>query len=80
MKETNSETVAHDDGKTMKTLDVTATNDDNDNTLNWVKPTSQASEDDHTSCPQIYQQMNDAHITVHRQAFRCFSWNPGHEN
>ena len=19
-------------------------------------------------------------ITVHRQAFRCFSWNPGHEN
>ena len=21
-----------------------------------------------------------AAITVHRQAFRCFSWNPGHEN
>ena len=65
MKVTNSETVAHDDGKPMKKLDLTTTTKDDDYTMVWVEPATQASEGDHTSCPQIYRLMTDAQLPAY---------------
>ena len=65
MKVTNSETVAHDGGKPMKTLDVTTTTSGDDNTMNLVNPSPSTFEDDNTSCPHIYRLMTDAHSPVY---------------
>ena len=66
MKVTNPETVMLDDGKPMKTVDVkTTTINDDDKTMNCVKSAPQASENDHTSCPQIYRLMTDDQSPVY---------------
>ena len=65
MKVINSETVTIDDGKSMKTVDVATTANDNGKTMNCVHSILLASESDHTSSPQIYQLMTDAHLPVY---------------
>ena len=65
MKVINSETVTIDDGKSMKTVDVATTASDDDKTMNCAQSTPLASEADHTSSPQIYQLMTDAHLPVY---------------
>ena len=47
----------------MKTVDVATTACDDDKTMNYDEhSTPLASENDHTSSPQIYQLMTDAHL------------------
>ena len=67
MKTANSETMAHENDKPMKPLDVTAKTNDDDNTMNWVEPAPHASEDDHTSCIQIYRLLTDAQTPVYKK-------------
>ena len=62
MKVINSETATIDDGKPMRTVDKATTASDDDKTMNCVHSTPLASETDHTSSPQIYQLMTDAHL------------------
>ena len=62
MKVINSETVTIDDGKLMNSVDAATTDGDDDKTMNYVHSTPLASENDHTSSPQIYQLMTDAHL------------------
>ena len=49
----------------MKTVDVAATANDDDKTMSRVDSTPLASEADHTSSPQTYQLMTDAHLPVY---------------
>ena len=65
MKVINSETVTIDDGKSMKTVNVATTTSDDDKTMNCVQSTPLASEADHTSYPQIYQLMTEAHLPLY---------------
>ena len=62
MKVISFETLTIDDGKPMKTVDVATTACDDDKMMNYVHSTPLASENDHTSTPQIYQLMTDAHL------------------